>query len=369
MLRARLDPSSLSNLARVVAVALIAAAPVLSSIEAQTPPTAEGAIAGETPPAPMVAAVEETLPAKIADSSPGDEAIRAELLNLLNRERTTLGLAPLAAEAALDRAAQHHAEDMVQQGYWGFTSPRGMEIERWIDQEGYRAVLVTEKLAQASVDQGLAELVRSWAIALERNRGSLFHPEARDLGVGLTRLPGLLTYVLVLARADDAVATQALQADPGDLEKTREEFRQRANEARRQARLPPLVADRALDAPAQDHAAAVLAALARGDDPAAIEPLGDRIQASRAGLGSWRGTQASLSFWKMGSGRIEPRLGYGQAIVVDAATPAAAVEAAASSSESSALLAAGFRRIGVGIAHGEVAGVARTVWVAALLRQ
>ena len=135
------------------------------------------------------------------------------------------------------------------------------------------------------------------------------------------------------------------------------------------ARLPSLIADRALDRPAQEHAEAILTALREGEEPDSVEPLASRVEAALAGEGSWRGTQAGLVYWKSGSGRIEPRRGHGQSIVLDAATPSFAVETALSLDKTSDLMEAGFRRFGIGIARGDVGGVPRTVWVAVLLRR
>ncbi len=44
---------------------------------------------------------------------------------LINAERRTRGLAVLASNGKLARAARHHSADMVARGYFAHTSPDG----------------------------------------------------------------------------------------------------------------------------------------------------------------------------------------------------------------------------------------------------
>jgi uncharacterized protein YkwD len=290
-------------------------------------------------------------------------------LELLNRQRAALGLTPVAPDAALDRAAQRHADDMAANGYFGLTSPTGKDVEQWVGEEGYLAALVAEKLVQAPAAEAPEALAAGWAEARDKNGQSLFHPGVRQIGVGIAARDGAVTYALVLAQPAVEAATLALDATLARLAPVRAEYLERVNAARREAALSPLQHDPRLDRPAQEHAEAVLAALERGDAPDSVESLTERVQAALAGLDNWRGGEAAYVYWKVGKGRIDPHWAtLGRSIILDAPSPAAAVEAALTLQPAPDLREAGFRRLGLGIAHGEVAGRPRSVWVAVMLR-
>jgi uncharacterized protein YkwD len=58
-------------------------------------------------------------------------------LCLLNQERTSRGLAPLAQNGLLARAARQHSEDMVRRSYFEHTSPDGVTVQDRIRATGY----------------------------------------------------------------------------------------------------------------------------------------------------------------------------------------------------------------------------------------
>ncbi len=192
---------------------------------------------------------------ELAGSGVGDgrDDARAYLLELVNGERLRLGLAPLALDAALSRAAQAHADDMTRQEYLGFTSPDGTQIETWVAREGYDARLVTEKLAHA--DLTLADLVADWGRRADSNRRSVFHPDVRDLGVGFGDYRGVPLYALALAQSQaDYGIEQLLSANERqrdradiDLEALGARFVELVNAARREAGRAPLRHDPTLD--------------------------------------------------------------------------------------------------------------------------
>jgi hypothetical protein len=141
---------------------------------------------------------------------------------------------------------------------------------------------------------------------------------------------------------------------PEALQALRSRFAELLNGERVRLGLAPVEADPALERAAQAH----------------VEPLADRVQAALEGIGSYRGVDAGLVYRKVGQGRVEPRRsGIGHAIVLDAATPEGALEAALALDRSADLLESGYRRLGVGVARGELDGMPRTGWVAVLLRR
>ncbi len=332
-------------------VLLMATPPEAPTEITLTPPAAAPV---EAPTAPAALPVEE---------------LRARFAALLSAARAATGLAPLAPDPALDQVAQRHADDMAAQGYFGFTSPTGGNVDQWVNEAGYLAALVGEKLAQAPLARTAEELVAGWDAEREKNAGSLFHPEARHLGVGIAARGEQVTYALVLGRAAGEAAASALDARLADRAPARAEYLARVNSIRTELGLLPLQHDPALDRPAQEHADALLAALRRGDAPESIERLADRVQAAQAGIGSYRGVERD-TYWGVGKGRIEPKMAsLGSSIVLDAASATDAVAATFALEPTPDLREAGYRRLGLGVAHGEVAGRPRTVWVAVLLRR
>jgi uncharacterized protein YkwD len=69
--------------------------------------------------------------AKARKSAPG------QTLCLINQERRVRGLAPLAGNARLGRAANRHAADMVRRGYFSHVSPEGASFFDRLRRAGY----------------------------------------------------------------------------------------------------------------------------------------------------------------------------------------------------------------------------------------
>lgn len=185
----------------------------------------------------------------------GRDEDRALFLELVNRERAEQGLEPLRLVAALSRAAQTHADDMAEANYVAFTSPGGLEIEDWVRGEGYRAHLVTEKIALTGTR--IPDLVESWGDAPENNRASLFHPEVRDLGIGIATQKDVPLYALALALSENDF-WGALTAPLKDLDRTRQAMLERVNELRAEQKARELKRSPVLDRVAQAHAKALL---------------------------------------------------------------------------------------------------------------
>ena len=126
------------------------------------------------------------------------EELRRTFLELINAQRASLGLQTLVLEPALVRAAQAHADDMSARQYAGFSSPQGRQSEDWTREAGYAFQVFTAKLAfTAEPPQTIAQ---GWKP--ESNRNSLFHPEVRDLGVGIGEVRGTPIYSFMLARSE-----------------------------------------------------------------------------------------------------------------------------------------------------------------------
>jgi uncharacterized protein YkwD len=281
-----------------------------------------------------------SVPAVAADP----EELRQTFLQLINAERERLGLQPLALNPGLARAAQAHVDDMSARGYAGFSSPEGRTTEDWARQAGYKFQMITAKLAfTADPPEAIA---RGWKP--ESSRQSLFHPEARDLGIGIGMVRGTPIYSFVLARSEESYLerymaelyerqTLALQ----NVEPLREEILQRVNELRLRAELHPLTRHPALDRAAQVHAEAVLGAIRAGRPLSTAGPIVAKVKRQRyqmAGL-------------------------VGERIVTDALTPEQALAQLLDEGERSTLLGMGFTEMGIGLAFERTAAGFSVVWV------
>jgi len=114
------------------------------------------------------------------------EAVRSEMLARVNAARRSAGLAPLKRNLDLDRAAQEHARDLLERGYFEHVSPEGATPMSRASAAGYRG-LVSENLHRriGSIEVVLDDWLRS-----PGHRRNLLDPGANDLGIGLAIGPG-----------------------------------------------------------------------------------------------------------------------------------------------------------------------------------
>jgi uncharacterized protein YkwD len=281
----------------------------------------------------------------------GPEELRQTFLQLINAERERLGLQPLALNPGLIRAAQAHVDDMGTRGYAGFSSPEGRTTEDWARQAGYKFQMITAKLAfTADPPEAIA---RGWKP--ESSRNSLFHPDVRDLGIGVGQVRGTPMYSFLLARSEESYLerymaelyekqTLALQ----NVEPMREEILQRVNEARVRAELYPLNRHPALDRAAQGHAEALLRVMRSG------RPL----------------NEAGPIFAKVRRQKYHSSELVGERIVTDALNPEQALAELLDEEggKSSTLLGAGFTEMGIGLAFERTPEGFQIVWVQCLAR-
>lgn len=283
----------------------------------------------------------------VLPADPGQ--LRQTFLELVNEQRVRQGLAPVTLDDALSRAAQAHADEMTSRQYLHFKSPEGREIEHWVREAGYVYQLVTEKLA--STPDAPRAIAEGWSRAVESNRNSVFHPNVKDLGVGIGEVRGMPVYTLVLARSEksylegyiaDLYRKQELALS--DVNALREELLWRVNELRAAEGRHALSRHFALDKAAQEHAEAVLAAVRAGQSAQKMTQLPRRVKAT-----GYRAEGA-----------------VGERVVVDALTTEQAVVALMDSG--SQLLGKGFTQIGLGVAFERLPEGFRVIWVQCLAR-
>lgn len=87
-------------------------------------------------------------PQRPASDTAGLEEMRDQILSMVNKARKEHGLGTLEGGQSLDKAAQEHAEDMLDRGYYSHVSPEGDTVEdRYREQGGSRWELVAENIA------------------------------------------------------------------------------------------------------------------------------------------------------------------------------------------------------------------------------
>jgi uncharacterized protein YkwD len=125
------------------------------------------------------------------------EAVRAATLCLVNRERSTHGVGPLATNSDLQRAAQGHSESMASGSYFEHTGPGGTLLER-ITASGYlpgpnALYSVGENIAYGSLqDSTPVAIVAAW-MASPGHRANILNPSFREVGIGVSpHLPSSL---------------------------------------------------------------------------------------------------------------------------------------------------------------------------------
>lgn len=176
-------------------------------------------------------------------------------------------------------------------------------------------------------------------------------------------------------KAETTVRAATLPVPIADLASFRADFLAAANARRAEHHLPALREDATLERAAQEHAAALLAALRAGKPASTVADLGSRLVASPAGnpaimavdranaggSPNWHAQTPGREGDKMASGAI------GQAIVVDALSAAQAVDFA--SRGRTDLLESGYMKLGIGAAVDMSGNAPHVVWVAVLTRR
>jgi len=127
--------------------------------------------------APPVTAA--TLPAATPGTAPG-ESPEAEVVRLVNEQRTAAGCAPLAVDSRLAVAASAHASDMVTRHYFSHTTPDGKGAAARAAAAGYPGP-VGENIA---VGYSTARRVLAGWLASPGHRANLLNCAYKVTGVG-----------------------------------------------------------------------------------------------------------------------------------------------------------------------------------------
>jgi uncharacterized protein YkwD len=109
----------------------------------------------------------------------------ADIVAGVNNERIAAGLAPLQLDGALVAVARERSNDMVQQGYFGHTSPSGQTAFSLLDQYGIPYGWAGENLARNNYpdDESVAVAMRDWT-ASDGHRENMLNVHYTAIGVG-----------------------------------------------------------------------------------------------------------------------------------------------------------------------------------------
>jgi uncharacterized protein YkwD len=134
-------------------------------------------------------------PASAADCGPVDAQVTAlneaqmesSITCLINDERTSNGLAPVASNSELRQAALSHSNEMIAKSYFEHTSPAGLTFISRIQATGYmngaRSWIVGENLVWGTGPLSTPQsLVTAWMNS-PPHRENLLRPAFREIGV------------------------------------------------------------------------------------------------------------------------------------------------------------------------------------------
>jgi uncharacterized protein YkwD len=111
------------------------------------------------------------------------EWVRETVLADVNEARAENRRHPVERDAALDLAAQRHAEDMLRRAYYDHQSPEGHTVARRAREAGYdRPGGVGENIAKGIFDP--RDAVRRW-LDSPGHRANVLRKKARWMGVGV----------------------------------------------------------------------------------------------------------------------------------------------------------------------------------------
>lgn len=106
----------------------------------------------------------------------------AELIELTNQERVAQGLNPLTINAQLVDAATKKATDMINQGYFSHTSPKGLSPWYWFTKAGYKYSAAGENLARGFKE---SEYVNQAWMNSPTHKANILNSNYKDIGIAV----------------------------------------------------------------------------------------------------------------------------------------------------------------------------------------
>ncbi|MDQ7823630.1 MAG: CAP domain-containing protein [Candidatus Eremiobacteraeota bacterium] len=130
-----------------------------------------------------------------AAEKPGQDkasAMEKRIKELVDRERVSRGLKPLAWNEALGVLARAHSEDMVKRDFFDHTNPDGLEPQDRLKKAGIACRASAENIAtNQGYEDAAAEAVKSW-MGSEGHRANILDTRGygfNETGTGIAQAP------------------------------------------------------------------------------------------------------------------------------------------------------------------------------------
>lgn len=132
-----------------------------------------------------------TRPTRTATSIPQTQAAPsgavAQVVALVNKERSAAGCGPLSQDSQLNQAALRHSEDMDARDFFDHTNPDGADPGRRVTATGYKWSTYGENIAQGQ--QTPEAVMDSWMNS-PGHRANILNCSFKDIGVGIHKASG-----------------------------------------------------------------------------------------------------------------------------------------------------------------------------------
>ena len=120
------------------------------------------------------------LPFKVPDSKP-EPSLEFQMLQLVNEERTSRGLKPLALDPELVPVARTHSADMFSRGYFSHYTPEGEDPFQRMKDAGVKFRTAGENLALAPTLQ----IAHTGLMNSPGHRANILNPAFGRVGIGI----------------------------------------------------------------------------------------------------------------------------------------------------------------------------------------
>jgi len=112
------------------------------------------------------------------------EISKTILLELINKDRKALGLAPLKESDILNKAANLKAQDMLLNDYFSHQNPQGLTPWYWLKAVGYNYQLAGENLAIGFLDS--EEVYQAW-LNSPSHKANILNPHYQEIGIAVVQ--------------------------------------------------------------------------------------------------------------------------------------------------------------------------------------
>lgn len=130
--------------------------------------------------------------------------VAKDMQKAMNADRRRAGLRAVSLSRDLITAAQRHACDMVERGYFDHRDPNGNKPSDRVRRTGYKSCLTAENIAMGQ--QSVPEVEAGW-MGSRGHRKNILDPQITDIGIGVVQPSDArrtnLYWVLVMAKPCD----------------------------------------------------------------------------------------------------------------------------------------------------------------------